>query len=638
MMNSFTPLSKTSFRFASELRAPKLASLSNMKRIKPVCFRCLRCNFSAIQVYCLWGLLLLPGCQSSGQENSRKSAGGGFRPRREVPKAVLDALPVQPDTVLQTTHFQLLVHGTFDYAPIEKYADRLEKAVVAIRDFTGSNCELPLLRCHFYQSAEEKGLLTGNHSQAHILAEKNELHAVLAPVYEGIPSGQELELLLKILVGDSPKTALRCGLAVYFSPDWQGAGHSFWVKKLGNADALPSLTELLENDHWEHCSNLVAGAIAASFVEFLIKKWGKTAFLKQYLTWNLAPDQLAELESEWRKHVADLPENMAQIATVRTTLPFFKGFNFAHEGYALYNGYGSRMAGKALDYLANLNTNAVAIVPYSYLRTPASPTPFPVMKRAGTENDEAVVQTCYDARQRGMSVMMKPQIWVGHHQWTGDIAMKTEADWQAFFHYYTHWILHYAFLAEVHRCEVLCIGTELVQTTLQREADWRVLIQKIRAVYSGKLVYAANWGEEFEKINFWDQLDYIGLDCYYPLHDKEDASEKELRKGFQSIVQRIEKVQQRFHKPLIFTEIGFPSCHAPWRQPHHDGRDAAFNAEHQRRCYEVVFEALQGKPWCGGLFWWKFPSHLEIHRSDNTGFTPFNKPAETVVKNWFGKI
>jgi hypothetical protein len=41
---------------------------------------------------------------------------------------------------------------------------------------------------------------------------------------------------------------------------------------------------------------------------------------------------------------------------------------------------------------------------------------------------------------------------------------------------------------------------------------------EIRKIYTGKLTYAANW-DDFDKVPFWKELDYIGIDAYFPLSD-----------------------------------------------------------------------------------------------------------------------
>ena len=55
--------------------------------------------------------------------------------------------------------------------------------------------------------------------------------------------------------------------------------------------------------------------------------------------------------------------------------------------------------------------------------------------------------------------------------------------------------------------------------TAKREENWRSIIEAVRAIFTkpDSLTYAANWGEEERAIRWWDALDYIGIDAYYPL-------------------------------------------------------------------------------------------------------------------------
>jgi hypothetical protein len=361
------------------------------------------------------------------------------------------------------------------------------------------------------------------------------------------------------------------------------------------------------------------------------------AFLKNYLTYNFSKKEISNLEKKWHKYLKSQPTNHnPESRTPNSELPYQKGFNFAHEGYRIYNGYISREATKSLDKQVALGANATAIVPYTFMRNPRKPSDIPISNRPGNENDESVVHATKMAHNRGMTVVLKPQIWLGGGSWPGEVEMDNEADWQLWFDNYYEWILHYAMLAEIHEIESLCVGTEFVKATLNRPDDWRALVKKIRAFYSGKLTYAANWGDEFEKMTFWDEFDYIGLNCYYPLSKKENPSDKELKTGFQEAIKKIETVYKRENKSIVFTEIGFRSVDMPWLNPYAEP-DRPFNENDQKRCYEIVFEAIHQQPWCQGILWWKFPSYLDHRRRENTGFTPNDKVTEEVIRKWFLK-
>ncbi|MFK7934963.1 MAG: hypothetical protein AB8G22_15745 [Saprospiraceae bacterium] len=107
--------------------------------------------------------------------------------------------------------------------------------------------------------------------------------------------------------------------------------------------------------------------------------------------------------------------------------------------------------------------------------------------------------------------------------------------------------------------------------------QWINLIQNIRAVYQGELTYAANF-DNYMEVDFWDQLDYIGINAYFPLRTPETSTllQPELELTFltswDSIFQEIQQfklAEDIPEKPVIFTELGYVSAEgatlAPWQ-------------------------------------------------------------------------
>ena len=167
------------------------------------------------------------------------------------------------------------------------------------------------------------------------------------------------------------------------------------------------------------------------------------------------------------------------------------------------------------------------------------------------------------------------------------------------------------------------IGVELAKLT-GYEAQWRTLIAGVRRIYHGPLTYSAAQGPEFESIRFWDALDYIGLDEYYPLPDTLSAK---------AIASKIGAIARKYGRPVLLTEAGFSSYESPEREPW-DETPRRLAPQDQARCYEVIFEAFYNQPWLGGIYWWKVGTNGYGGPQDGS-HTPWGKPAMEVVRKWY---
>ena len=263
------------------------------------------------------------------------------------------------------------------------------------------------------------------------------------------------------------------------------------------------------------------------------------------------------------------------------------------------------------------------------------------------ETDEGLITTTRLAHKLGIKTLLKPHIWLRDRsggKWRTDIRMASEEAWQQWFSSYRRFILHYAQLAEANGIEALAIGTELHTTVVEREKDWRQLIAEIRKVYKGQLTYSANWWKEFEEVPFWDALDCIGVQGYFPLTDQEKPTLEQLKEGWKPHTEALEAVSRRFGKSVIFTEIGYKSTGdaaiRPWEWPEiHDLKDLPpVNLEFQARCYEAFFQTFWDRPWVAGAYFWKwYPTVGESKKADNIDFTPQGKPAGEVLKGWYSR-
>ena len=261
------------------------------------------------------------------------------------------------------------------------------------------------------------------------------------------------------------------------------------------------------------------------------------------------------------------------------------------------------------------------------------------------ERDEGLRVTTELARERGIRTLLRPHIWlsgVPDGKWLADVTMKDDADWQRWFESYGAFILHYAQLAEELGIEALSVGAELRTATTTREADWRRLIGRVREVYHGRLTYAAKWHAEFEQIAFWDALDFIGVQAYFPLTDGTTPTVAELEAAWRPHLAAIERLARRSGKPVVFTEIGYRSVPGatarPWEWPAAPEPVTEAGLNVQADAYEAFFRTFWRRDWFGGAYLWKWFPGLEHRPGPPTAeFSPQNKPAERVLARWYRK-
>lgn len=540
---------------------------------------------------------------------------------------------------LETRHFRFFAHGSVTQESLDALSLRREATWKRVVSFLGKEPAFEKIDYHVFPSLEEKGLQTRNIRSAHAEREGNSVWVSLEPGLDGDSSCKETALIVRSVLGIPMKAVLERGLTTFFSKTWAGRDRSYWSARLYQAGMVPSVAELVSEDEASARESILSTILDGALVRFLIQTWGREIFLHRYPTWDPEAGELARLEPRWRHFLArQLDQFRREIASDRSSFPAFKDFgkgvNFTQEGFRIFDGYASKEAEASLAHLKSLGVNTVALVPYGFLRHLDQPAPIQLPRGAAGENDESIIHAAMAARQLGISVLLKPQIW-SSAGWTGNLEMSNPEAWNRFFQNYERWIAHYALLAEAYHLEGLCVGVELERATVGHEDRWIRMCRRLRRIYSGQLTYSANWGSEFEKLHFWKAFDLIGLDDYYSLYEGDHPSDEQLLQGARKIVRKIEAVQKRFGKPVILTEVGFTSGRQPWKNPHRENRRADPNPKDQARCYRAVLQSLTGQPWCRGIYWWKWPTYLAYGGPRNNGFTPNAKDAARVLEAWY---
>ncbi len=292
------------------------------------------------------------------------------------------------------------------------------------------------------------------------------------------------------------------------------------------------------------------------------------------------------------------------------------------------------MSDSSLAYLAEKGTGHVGLMVVRYMEDASKKTIY--IDEDKTVSDEALAHAINMIHLLGMKVMLKPHVDLADEDARTNIMPSEE-----WFADYKKMIIHYAEIAQKYNVELLCIGTELTNTAiLTYKAQWLDIIKAIREVYKGPLTYASNW-DDYDTVAFWDEVDFIGTDAYFPLTENDMHPSKEiLVEGWIRNADILEKwlKDSGITKPVIFTEVGYDAMEGsnikPWRVLPTMAKYKESQDE-QANCLAALFEVLANRPWFKGFYWWNYFPRPDL---GPLGYTLRGKKGEKILEEWFGKL
>ncbi len=292
---------------------------------------------------------------------------------------------------------------------------------------------------------------------------------------------------------------------------------------------------------------------------------------------------------------------------------------------------------KHIDPVVNINANYASVMPFAFIRNLDSPEViYNTNRQWYGETKEGAKQYIEQLQKNNIKVMLKPQLWVWRGEFTGDIEMQSEADWEILEDSYSKYILDFAQVAEETKSDILCIGTELNKFINMRPDFWDQLIKDVKSIYKGKLTYAENW-DTFANVHFWNELDFIGIDAYFPLSGEKNPSKENLITGWKQHKTKVELLSKQTKKQVLFTEYGYRSVDFTAKEPWDSSRKSNIvNLEVQSVALEVLYEQFWQEDWFAGGFLWKwYHDHENAGGHNNDRFTPQNKPAEEIIRDHY---
>ncbi len=284
-----------------------------------------------------------------------------------------------------------------------------------------------------------------------------------------------------------------------------------------------------------------------------------------------------------------------------------------------------------LDEIAALGASHVALVVPLY-QTHVDSTELRLHTRF-SPTLEAIADAIRDARRAGLEVTLFPIVRLtdpaSPDEWRGTLR---PADPGAWFSSYGQMVGDLASLATLTGATRLVIGSEL--SSLDGDLGrWGKLITFVRAVFSGTLVYSANW-DHYREARLFDLVDELGITAYFGLREPSAPSDVQtLAASWRRIGRNIESDLAKYNKPFVFTEVGYRSRAGSTASPWDESSGGTPDLAEQQRGFEAFrlawTEPLAARARLDGLYIWNWYGY---GGPGTTGYTPRGKPAAMTIK------
>jgi len=257
--------------------------------------------------------------------------------------------------------------------------------------------------------------------------------------------------------------------------------------------------------------------------------------------------------------------------------------------------------------------------------------------------DDQLVAIFERGRQKGLHTTLLPIVLLekpGDKDWRGLIRPD---DWDLWWQSYDLFIDRFVGIANRAEVDLLIVGSEL-NSTEEMTDRWSAIASRVRQEYKGQIGYSANW-DRFDKIELWPSVDVLCVSSYFELEREDpDANVSKLAQAWKPEVNRLVRSAKKWKKPLVISEIGYPSV--PWASAHpwnyvvKAGDEADHEAQARAwRAFLRVWTPLFRDPESPsfGFFAYHWSPY---HRGDawDCGYGVLGKPSHEILKTGFARI
>ena len=251
----------------------------------------------------------------------------------------------------------------------------------------------------------------------------------------------------------------------------------------------------------------------------------------------------------------------------------------------------------------------------------------------------ATAEAVRAARRAGLEVMLFPIVRLSaprtDREWRGTLAPESVDAW---FEGYLDILGDLAAIGGLTGATRLAIGSEL--SSLDGDVPrWSRIIERIRAVFPGTLLYSANW-DHYREAKLLDLVDEAGVVAYFELRARDAPADlPAMERRWRELREEIERWRAGRRQPFVFTELGYRSRTGASAAPWDESTGGEPDLEEQRRAFEAFRRVWATTPDASasagsrsplsGLYIWNW---YGWGGPTSVGYTPRGKPAAQEVR------
>ena len=433
-------------------------------------------------------------------------------------------------------------------------------------------------------------------------------------------------------------------------PMWP-MGNNQWVYR------LYSPLNMLGTFHYRYCRNGQCGSADDSSTA------GANASGHEIST-SLTPQDIQDTVSSWAWMGADNGSLVGSQITARPS-GFVSGIEFQPD----YRPNWSYYYPQALQTARGLGANWVFMTP-SWTFTNSNPLTFsPIPGKDPLWMDSAVMVSQARSMNLNVGIFPIPHFGTGNADDFWKAAPRDTNWWNTWFDHYRAFADNYADLATQSGAQMLILGggtwisPALPDGTLadgtssgvpsDAEARWLAVIAEVRQHFNGKVLWAYPYtpGKLNTSLSFFQDVDGIYLIWTAPLATQSGASKTDLlTQAGKLLDNEVSPLPSLLNKPIIIA-LAYPSAGGVETNCISDGKGGCLNwldlnqpnnpasatvdLQSQYDLYEAMFNAINTRPWVGGIVSRGFypPAALQDKSASVHG-----KPAANLLWYWFPRL